>query len=469
MLTDTPTIRVPARRRGILLAGLLAMAGQAGTAVAGENAPFVPGEVLAHLQPGANPDLLAASLGTVVLDRIASRNIVRFAVPTGVDEQQFASDLEGNPLVQDAELNYIADETDPTGGTQSIFILEREARFFSQASMTVVGTPVGQSIGLGWGITVAIIDSGVDTTHPFLRTRIAAGGLDLVDRGTAPLDDGDGLDNDGDTLIDEFVGHGTMVAGIVALVAPEARLLPIRVLDSDGSSTVFRLIDGIYAATDRGADILNISLGTPGQSELLMEAVLEATAAGRLVICSAGNDGTDGITVYPAGLGVNGVIGVAATRNNDTVAPFTNFGWVTMAAPGDPVVGPVPGGAYGRASGTSFSAPIVSGAAAILRSVMPAVPMDHIRSLIVETAQNVDATNPEYQGKLGSGRLSLPNAVKDIPTSRVADLNANRRVDVDDLHEMYQSPRDLNADGVIDQQDFEALEAFIRRGEHTLP
>jgi subtilisin family serine protease len=162
------------------------------------------------------------------------------------------------------------------------------------------------------------------------------------------------------------------------------------------------------------------------------------------------------------------VISVAATRNNDVLAPFSNFGGtVSMTAPGDPVIGPLPGGGFGSARGTSFAAPIVSGAAALLRSVTPGMPMESVRLRLLETADNIDAANPGVAGNIGSGRLDAGAAlgVGGPAVLGLADLNGDRRVDIEEIYLFHRSPRDLNGDGLIDGRDLEALIGFVRRFE----
>ena len=434
----------------------------------GVPAPFVPGEVVVRLAQGTDADAFAASFQTVVLDRITSRNIVRLGVPGGISEENFIDLIDDDKRVLNTEFNFTADDQDPSGGTQSIFILERSELFWQQNAMGVVRADDAQSLARGYGVVVAVIDTGVDASHPVLQGRIAPGGIDLIDRGSAPDDVGDLIDNNGDGRTDEFVGHGTMVAGIVLRVAPQASVLPIRVLDSDGGATAFRMIDGLYHAIDRRADVINISMGSLGESQILREALEEAVAAGSLVVASAGNENSENAVRYPAGSGIPGVLSVAATRDDDTRAPFSNYGgWISLSAPGDPVVGPVPGGLYARARGTSYGAPIVSGAAALLRSAVPGVPVEMIWNRILDTTVNIDALNPDFSGKLGRGRIDA-GAMLGLGGSQPvgwADLTGDARVDIDDLHAMHAQPRDLNADGAVDQHDFEALERFLRRGE----
>ncbi len=434
---------------------------------ADEPPPFVPREAVLRLSPGT-PPLAVVPAGTVVLESITSRDIHRYRVPVGLDELEWIDLVDDDARVLSAELNYIAEDTNPDGGTQSIFILQVYGDYLAQDAIDTVGADLAATRASGAGVLVAVVDSGIDPQHALFRGKLIMGVIDLINPTGSGLDVGDGLDNDGDLLIDEMVGHGTLVAGIVLRVAPQAAILPIRVLDSDGGSTSFRLADGIYTAIDRGADIINISLGTVAESSVLADAVSAAIAADRLVVASAGNDDTDQFARFPAGFSDSGVLSITATRADDLRAPFGNFGGsISLSAPGDPVVGAVPGGGYGSASGTSFSAPIVSGTAALLRSITPCVPMVQVRQRLLETAVDIDPLNPDYAGKLGSGRVDAAAALgvggPQVPFS--ADINRDRRVDIEDLYLIHTRPRDVNGDGLVNLQDRRAVEAFVRRFE----
>jgi subtilisin family serine protease len=454
--------------RNIVAASAVALSLGSGLARGDEPPPFVPDEVVVRLAPGTSAAAFAQQYGSAVLESITSRNIHRLDVPPGLTEPEFVDLIDDDARVTLVELNWLGGDRNPDGGTQSIFVVERYEDFMAQLAMGVVRADQAQTRARGSGILVAVIDSGLDTEHPLFAGRVPFGGLDLIENDTTPQDAPDGVDNDADGLFDEMTGHGTLVAGVILRVVPDAWILPIRVLDSDGGSTNFRLIDGVYAAVDRGADILNISLGTVAPSPLLESAIAEAGAGPRLVVCAAGNDGTDQTPWFPAAFSGTSVLSVAATRNNDVLATFSNWGGtISLTAPGDPVIGAVPGGAYGSARGTSFAAPIVAGSAALLRSLTPCVPMDTVAARVLATADNIDAQNPNFAGKIGAGRLDAAAAVGvgTTPPPGIADLNNDDRVDVEDLYRLNASPRDLNGDGVANAADRAALEAFLRRFE----
>jgi subtilisin family serine protease len=186
-----------------------------------------------------------------------------------------------------------------------------------------------------------------------------------VDDDPVPQEERDNVDQDGDSIVDEGYGHGTFVAGIVALVAPGARILPQRVLDSDGRGNVFTVAEAVYDSVAEGADVINMSFGTTGavESKVLTEALKAAAKAGVVLVAAAGNDGSR-VKHYPAA--VDGVLSVGALDAGGTgLAPFSARGdWVDLAAPGQDVTSMLPCG-YGTWSGTSMAAPFVAGAAAL--------------------------------------------------------------------------------------------------------
>lgn len=213
---------------------------------------------------------------------------------------------------------------------------------------------------LGSGVTVAVIDTGVQITHPDLALPGGfAAGTDLI----AP---GDGTNDQN--------GHGTHVAGILGARdqdvggiggVPIVTIMPVRVLNASGSGSYAGVINGINYAVTNGADVISMSLGGAGSDPNLAQAVANAIANGVVVVAAAGNDGSCS-ALYPAVY--SGVIAVAATEvNSDTLATFSQRGPnVDIAAPGRDIWSTVPNSAYGRKSGTSMATPFVSAAAALV-------------------------------------------------------------------------------------------------------
>ncbi|MEB3197423.1 MAG: S8 family serine peptidase [Candidatus Sericytochromatia bacterium] len=231
------------------------------------------------------------------------------------------------------------------------------------------------------GVTVAVLDTGVDQRHPDLQGQIVAGS-DLVDGDRDPQDQ---------------QGHGTHVAGTIAArlnngvgvagVAPQAKILAIRVLDAQGSGAMSDIADGVLAAVDAGARVINLSLGGSSDGQTLRAAIERAQQAGVLVVAAAGNEGSESLS-YPAAY--PGVVSVGASTAKDTRASFSNFGrWVQIAAPGDRILSTQLGGGYVSLSGTSMASPHVAAVAAQVRALRPDWGLAQVRSTLLSTGQPV--------------------------------------------------------------------------------
>ena len=241
----------------------------------------------------------------------------------------------------------------------------------------------------GAGITVAVIDTGVDPTHPVLKpflvsgydfTRNVSGGSERADVNATP-DTSSGQTGDVNqrtvAVLDQRTvavldgpqyaafGHGTMTAGVVHLVAPQAKIMPLKAFRANGTGYDSDVLRAIYYAVKNGARVMNMSFDFTSYSAELARAIQYANSKGVVSVASAGNDGKRTV-VYPAGL--PGVVDVASTSNNDIQSTFTNYGAppVWMAAPGEGVMTTYPWGTYAAGWGTSFSTPFVAGTAAMM-------------------------------------------------------------------------------------------------------
>ncbi|WP_369383445.1 type VII secretion-associated serine protease mycosin [Streptomyces sp. cg36] len=253
----------------------------------------------------------------------------------------------------------------------------------------------------GKGVRVAVIDTGVDTANPQLKPAVdAKSGADYL----KPDKNGTGEQNDkrGKTngTVDE-VGHGTKVAGIIAArprsgtgfvgLAPEATIIPIRQNDERNSGKTDTMAKAIDHAIAQHADVINISQDTSepmAPNSPLAQAVARALAKQIVVVASAGNDGTDGKLkeTFPAAF--PGVLAVASSDRNNERAVFSQPGtFVGVAAPGVDIVSTVPGDGQCSDNGTSFSAPYVSGVAALLRARYPKWTAAQIVARIEQTAE----------------------------------------------------------------------------------
>ena len=247
----------------------------------------------------------------------------------------------------------------------------------------------------GSGI-VAVIDTGVDVNHPVLSavlipgydfTRNQAGASEWLDvsgmqngspytgtqqpgyvqQSTAAV-----LDQSTAAVLDDknytAFGHGTMTSGLIHLVAPRAKILPLKAFSSDGTGNLSNIIAALYYAVQHHANVVNMSFDIPAFSPALNQAAAYANKAGVVLVAAAGN-GSTSAPVYPAALN-SYVVGIASTTNWDSRSSFSNYGSrdVWIGAPGENIVSTFPGGTYASASGTSFSSPIVAGTVSLMLS-----------------------------------------------------------------------------------------------------
>jgi subtilisin family serine protease len=249
----------------------------------------------------------------------------------------------------------------------------------------------------GAGVVVAVLDGGFDLAHAPLRARVR-GGYDAIDGDRDAHDPGNGLDDDRDGVIDAAAGHGTFVAAMVLLAAPDAMILPVRVRDDEGRGSDAMLAAGLEHAWRAGADVINLSVTLAGDDiEAVRDLIAAMHADGVAIVGAAGNGGgarAAGLAALP------GVFAVAASDGRGGLARFSDAG--RIAAPGVMLRGPLAGGATGIWSGTSFAAGLVSGAAALLRERRPDL---EVRSLY---AALVEATVPVVGAAQGQpGRIDL--------------------------------------------------------------
>ena len=249
--------------------------------------------------------------------------------------------------------------------------------------------------------TVAVIDTGVDVKHPVLSAVLITGydftrnqpgaseWLDVSGLQNGPTNTGSQnqqpgyvqqstaavLDQSTAAVLDDknytAFGHGTMTSGLIHLVAPRAKILPLKAFSSDGTGQLSNIIAALYYAVQHGANVVNMSFDLSASSPALKQAVVYANKAGVVLVAAAGNEGTSA-PVYPAALN-SYVVGIASTTNWDSRSSFSNYGSqdVWIAAPGENIVSTFPGGTYGSASGTSFSSPIVAGTVSLILSAKP--------------------------------------------------------------------------------------------------
>ncbi|MFQ6069483.1 MAG: S8 family peptidase [Candidatus Aminicenantales bacterium] len=383
---------------------------------------YVPGEVLVKFKSYFSPQMAEARIAAYEarkIKKIPRLNIYQIQIPAYTTVMDMVSLLNQNPDVEYAEPNYIG----------HIAVTPNDAFFNWQYALYNSGQEIWDNGPQGtpradirateaWeetkgvsDIIVAVLDTGVDMTHPDIDENIYSAGRDFVN------DDYDATDDH---------GHGTHVAGIIgaetnnnrgiAGVTWNCRILPVKVADSNGDVVNSALVDGIRWAADNGAGVINLSLGGDVPSQAVEDALLYAYDKNIVIAAAAGNDG--GPVLYPAAYDEY-CLAVAATDYNDQNPWWSNFGpQIDVAAPGVKVLSLVPTWStgpefpYDWKDGTSMSTPHVSGLAALVKGIKPWLENWEIMQIIRFSADDVNSS--QYPGKdeyIGYGRINMEKAL----------------------------------------------------------
>jgi subtilisin family serine protease len=368
-------------------------------------------------------------------------NVILVAVPDLLDTKLLIQLLSLIPGIVDVELDQVVFTEGTGGNTVPAALLDKapvdyygtivRRGYVQQPAFEILGLAEAHDrYGLtGRGVTVAVIDTGVDTSHPvlkavllpgydFTRNRDGADEKGDISQSTmAVLDGNPGFVNqstmavldqstmavlDGHPEYSAF-GHGTIVAGVVHLAAPRAKILPLKAFRADGSGYLSDVVRALYTASNKGAKVINMSFSFTSKSRELERTLTYVTSKGAIAVSSAGNDGLK-TNVYPASYST--VMGVASTTDWDTLSNFSNYGtnvaWI--AAPGEAIVSPYPFGAYAAAWGTSFSTPLAAGTAAMLA--------ENTTTITNTQAADAAGTGVWVSWEVSKGRLHAPTAIR---------------------------------------------------------
>jgi subtilisin family serine protease len=365
--------------------------------------------------------------------------------PSGIDPSALLQTLRSQPGVTNAELDALLKVMQSTAPAAPSGLWDSTPvnyfgttvwhGYVAQPAGTIVRLPDTQSAfnATGAGI-VADIDTGVDPNHPVLQPVLLPGydfirnqpiGSEMTDfTGAPPPPNSTNIANVNQStaaVLDQSTaavldtgqqyaafGHGTMVAGVIHLVAPTAQIMPLKAFQADGTGYLSDILRAVYFAVQNGANVINMSFSFPTYSWEMAQAAKFAVHHQVICVASAGNDGKEEM-VYPAGLA--SVMGVGSTANDDTRSTFSNYGedLVWVAAPGEGVITTYPFGTYAAGWGTSFSTPMVSGAAALLLSISA--------NCNESCAEKSVANAVPLSSNLGNGRLDLYQAVSYVRRS----------------------------------------------------
>lgn len=364
-------------------------------------------------RPGCDILAVAAAHGAQVIKQIPDDDAYVLQKQTADAEATLVA-LAADPLVFEAQGDGdVSVPEDPASQLAFAFDIGPDPMgYTNQGAFYQVNLGKAHRWATGRGIRVAVLDTGVNVNHPDLVGHCLPG-YNAIDP-SLPPDDVPAPDSGSGMGIfaqsSSGAGHGTMIAGIIAVIAPQARILPVKVLGPDGIGKESDVVEGIYWAIRHGADVINMSFSAPSSSPAIDRAIKAARTAGIVLVASAGNDATD-MPYCPASL--KGVLSVTSVEADNTKSLWATFGpTIDLVCPGNGIRSTFWDGGYATWSGTSFAAAFVTGAAALARELEPNGSSNKIAKLLKTTATSVDEVNPDYAGLLGAGLLNIEKAVR---------------------------------------------------------
>ena len=372
---------------------------------AAQQAGYVPGRLLIQQRAGlseAEMDNALKPHGGKRVGKINGINVHVVQLPAGASTEAVAATLARNKHFKFVELDRIVR---PVGTTN-------DPSLASQWHLAKIGAPTAWDSSTGNNVIVAILDTGVDGTHPDLTAQMVPGW--------------NAYDNNSNTA--DVYGHGTAVAGTaaaagnngvgVASVAYRSKIMPIRISDLSGYAYFSTMANGLTWAADHGAKVANISFENVPTSSSVDSAAQYLKSKGGVTVVAAGNSGTNTSVATTGNLVI-----VSATDSNDVIASWSSYGTqISICAPGVSILTTNNGGGYGYWSGTSFSSPVVAGSAALMMSINPALPPSQIQSLLYSTSVDLGAAGKDIY--YGAGRVNAAAATQAAASAVATDTQS---------------------------------------------
>ena len=401
-------MKSPASLRKPVLASLVVALGAAilpAQAFAADEAQWVPGRLLVQPRAGlseAEFDKIIKKQGGKQVGKIEGINVRVIQLPPQASEKAVEALLKNNKHLKFAERDMIVR---PEGTANDTY-------YSSAWHLPKIGATTAWDVTTGDNVVIAVLDSGVDATHPDLAGRLIPGW--------------NFYDNNSNTA--DVFGHGTLVAGSasantnngvgVASVAGNALIMPLRISATDGSASFSNMAKALTWAADKGAHVANISYQSVSGSATVASAAQYMKNKGGVTVVAAGNTGVEQ-TFAPT----DTMISVSATTSSDAVASWSSYGsYVDVAAPGSGIWTTKKGGGYGSANGTSFASPVTAAVIAMMRSVNPVLPPADLEKILISTA--VDLGTAGFDKKFGHGRINAAAAVSAAQSAKVSDTSA---------------------------------------------
>lgn len=368
------------------------------------NDKWVKGRILVQPRAGVNDQQVAQILsaqGGKTVSKIAAINVHIVQLPLNINEKAIAALLAKNPQLEFAEVDSLL----------APIQLTDDPYYSSQWHLPKINAPAAWDNSTGSGVIIAILDTGVDVTHPDLAARMVPGYNFYANN----------------TNITDVYGHGTKCAGTAAAIgnntigtagaAWNAQIMPLKISGDDGYGSYSAMASGLTWAADRGARVASISYMISGSSTVISAAQYFQNKGG-VVVTSGGNSGA-----FNATLANDALVSVSATDSGDNRAGWSTYGdYIDIAAPGVGIWTTTAGGGYGAPSGTSFSSPLTAGVVALMFSANPNLTPTQAKSLLYSTAFDLGTTG--WDQYYGHGRVDAAAAVLAAKNAIAADTQA---------------------------------------------
>jgi len=428
----------------------------------------VPGQMVCYVADPSIIDSINSEYGTEYITYNPLLHDYLLTTDTLRDLDSLANVIASYPGVAYCYPNYMLFAPEAVQASQPFIDAVGEDIFPQQQAVQTLNLDSTHFYTTGSSAIVGVLDVGVDFNHELLLANVSSGD-DYVDVDNLSQEEPGGA----------AFGHGTFVAGIVRLTAPDAHIIAYRVLDSSGGGNGFYIANAIIEAVDDSCDVINLSFVMNGVHPTVVKALQYARLNDVVAVAAAGNDSSQ-VDRFPASSAYT--LSVAAVDSFGQKADFSNYSSIVkLVAPGTGIYASYPGNQYARWDGTSFAAPFVSGQAALLYALNPEATWEDINNAICSLAVNVDSLNPGYEGLLGFGLIDPLATVQQSGGFVCGDVNNDgTATTVEDLsfivNYIFRNgaiPANLlaaNCDGIIGEPnilDLSCIVNYIFRSGHA--